>query len=298
MAYKPARQTIMDLAVLHSSIMVLGWLRPSRGRPSLPESTQHARRGEYDAWEPLGRLLLPKMHQQADEILKARKEATRNPPPPQSTMQTQSDISEQVRLTAQPDQSSTTVNNDIITGRDSQDQSQGYSSEVSGPVSDPVTGGGAGLDAHSRHAASRPASSRDNSREHSNGGTDGGAENATPTNGARKSVDEDDNSGHGAVAHPENREQPNRQNTPPPSTNNPSAHAPVEQTIAAYYEEPLPIYTRYPEPIQRLPPADPLHSIRIFCANCDPQAQVSRHCLLSDYLCGTCWVDFVLWRSN
>lgn len=262
--------------------MVRGWFRPSQRPGGLPESTRNARRGEYKSWEPLGRLLLPKMHQQVDEVLKARKEAARDSPQPQSTTQTQSDIGEQGQLTAQPNQSSTTANDDNTAEREVEAQSQRYSSEESGRDADSVTGGRAGLDVHSRHLASRPASRRGNSRENNNGGTDEG-----------------DNSNHSvAAAHPESREQPNRQNTPPPGTNSRPDHAPFEQVQAAYYEEPLPIYTRYPEPTQRLRQTDALDSTRIFCANCEPQAQVSRSSLLSDYLCGTCWVDFILWRSN
>ena len=57
--------------------MVRGWTRPLTGRkePRLAQDYKGTKKGDYDHWEPLGRLLMPGLHRQVDEILKQRKAA-------------------------------------------------------------------------------------------------------------------------------------------------------------------------------------------------------------------------------
>ena len=265
--------------------MVRGLLRPGPSRPRLPESTENARRGEYDSREPLGRLMLPGMHNQVDGILEARRVARNLPAPPRPTVQTHGDSGEQDQPAAQPVQTRPSVIDDVVAGRDIQDRRQSHSD---GPPD-------RGPEGHTRHSTSRSGSSCDNSRENNNGG----AETTTASSGTHNNTNEDDNSSDAVSLESADREQLNRQGGPSSTnTNIAPVSAPDDQIVAAYYEETLPIYTRYPEPTLPLSPANVLHQTGVFCANYDPQAQISRTALLSDYLCGACWVHFVLWRSN
>lgn len=278
--------------------MVRGWLRPSQGRPRLPASTENIRRGEYDSWEPLGRLLLPEMHSKVDEILKSRKAAKSQPPPEQPPVPTEEANGRQVHPATNPAQSSAAVDDGVASGRDNEDRQQGPNHEASDPDPDPATASEAGADRHSHSAASRSEPISGNAGDNNNGGTNGGADITTGSSGTHTDLIEEDNRRTAEALSTHNRDQPNRQDVLSPNINRTDLDGGAEPIIAAHYEEPLPIYTRYPEPTWGFSPTNTLHQTSAFCANCDPRAQVSRTSLLSDYLCGACWADFILWRNN
>lgn len=238
--------------------MVRGWLRTDPKRPRLPESSDNARRGEYDRWESLGRLMLPAMHKQVDEIFKTRWVARSLPAPPPPTIQTGGDSGRQDKPVQEPLQPSSAISDDVTARSDNDDRPQSHNAEASDR----------GSDGRPRHSASRSASTQDNSREVNSGGP----ENATAAAGTHHRTNEDHNSRNCETVQSNGLGQQNRQVTSFASTDIPSIDATDEQIVHAYYEEPLSLYTRYPEPSQGIPSAYALHQTRIFCANCDPQA--------------------------
>lgn len=199
---------------------------------------------------------------------------------------------------AQPSLSNVAINDDIVGEHNSTDGQQAHSVRPPNPGPDSATTGGAASDSHPPSSASRPGSRRGNGSEYNNGSTNRGTGDPAACSGTHNNANEDDNSRSAEPSQPSDGEQVNGQDAPSASIIIPHPSPPNERIIVAYYEEPLPVYTRYPDPTQGSPPANALQQTGIFCANCDPRAQLSRNSLLSDYLCGACWADFILWRNN
>jgi hypothetical protein len=68
--------------------MPRGWQRPSQGLPKpsrLHPDHDRKRRGEFKAWEPLGRLLCPEWHDWADRILAERSQRAKPRPSEEGT---------------------------------------------------------------------------------------------------------------------------------------------------------------------------------------------------------------------
>lgn len=281
-------QTNNDHTDFGTVTMVRGWLRPQRGPPGLPSSTQNAQRGEYDKWEPLGRLLLPDLHAKVDDMLTARK-AAKKPfaPSPTAPPPAESEHAEQEPAASQAAGAGLPADSPSIARRGDQGAQHTDGGETaSRQANTDAATNNDGPSISLPLAAVRSTHGQDNDEAPGNG---------PPLANAPTTIASADAS---AASQP-NHNQSQRHEAPLPQsgrehTNDPAA----SQTIAAYFADPLPLYTRHPVPDWSSPPTYTPQPPEEFCANCDPRTQTSLASLLSDYLCSECWTAFVLWRSN
>jgi hypothetical protein len=241
--------------------MVRGLLRPKQG-PSLPPSTQNARRGEYDNWEPLGRLLMPDLHKRVDEILKARKAMNQpvdpNEPPPSPRDES-------------PPQNEPAASHGASAGADSPHGGGAVALETNEPQDTPADSGPDNGDS----AAADPQTSPDSTESEGN-----------PNHSDSRTI----NAPGGALT---NRTD-HVSTTPAPEINTHHVSNHDQPTVAAHYADVLLFYTRHADPAFLLPPAYAPRETEIFCATCDPRSQTLTHCLLSNYVCDVCLSQVII----
>jgi hypothetical protein len=249
--------------------MVRGWFRPKQG-PNLPPSTNNDRRGEYDSWEPLSRLLLRDIHQKADRLIRSRREAKRrvacDAAPSDQASNTPEESAAERDLNVNPPVTSEHSTDSPSTSMDAAQ----HTSHSSGSLPDDLVP--ASENTQHGHTESGPDSNHSNTVEHH---TETAPE-TTPHPTASPPATADPNESH--------------------STND---HTSPGDIVAAHYAEPLPPYQDHTS--VSLLPRLPYYSAQTepFCANCDPFSQAfTTTTLLSDYVCSRCWYDFVRWYTR